>query len=256
MADPNTPGTPGTQQPGTAAPTPGTGGSPETPENQYLTKAEFGRSAAMIRGLGETLATLQTGMLTMDMLAQVGLVDVEEVEGKKQYKPKSAAAAATPKPRAEDDPLVQRLKTVESQLERAKKEKQDADTAVAASQRDTAIIEALRAAGAVNPMRDFTHLQSKVLKGDKGYYAKGTDEAGYDVEVAVNDLAVEFLKANPELKKATGNGGSGTPQNGTGTPGTGVRPGQQVIPKTQWQDMNWFMANRAKFDKGEFLRGQ
>lgn len=211
----------------------------------------------MIRGLDDTLKALQGGMLTLDTLATVGLLDVEEIDGKKQYKPKSSTPPAEkPKPRADDDPLFQRVKTLESQLEKARKDKEAADNAVAEKNRDTAIIEALREAGALNPQRDFMHLIPKVLKTDAGYFAKGTDEAGYEVELTLPNLAKEFLKANPELKKAASGGGSGTP----GTPGSGgtqqLRPGQQIIPKSQWQDMNWFMANKAKFDSGEYQRGQ
>ena len=214
----------------------------------------------MIRRLDDSLKTLQGGlgsMLTLDTLAQVGLLEVEEVDGRKSYKPKGASST-TPKPRAEDDPLVQRLKTLETQLERAKREKDDSDKAAAAGSRDNAIIGALRDGGARNPERDFVHLQPKVLKGDQGYFAKGTDDAGYEIELKLPDLVKEFLKANPELKATSTQGGAGTPAGGN-TPNPGgpqLRPGQTVIPKAQWQNMEWFMLNRDKFTKGEYLRGQ
>ena len=214
----------------------------------------------MIRGLSDGLKALQGGMLTLDALAQVGLLEAEEVDGKKQYKPKGSttpAGAPAPKARADDDPLFQRVKTLEAQLEKARKDKEVADTAVTESSRDNAIIEALREAGAVNPQRDFMHLKSKVLKGDTGYFAKGVDEAGYEVEVKLPDLVKEFLKTNPELRRAVTQGGAGSPaggQQGQGAPN--LRPGQQVVPKTQWSNMDWFMNNRAKFATGEFLRGQ
>jgi hypothetical protein len=197
----------------------------------------------------------------MDSLANVGLLDVEEADGKKQYKPKAAAAPGTPAPkpgpqRAEEDPLFQRVKTLESQLEKARREKEDSDKAVAAQARDTAIIESLRNAGAVNPQRDFMHLREKVQKGDSGYFATGKDEAGYDVEVKLDDLAKEFLKTNPELRKATTGGGAGSPNGGQGGGQQQVRPGQTVIPKSQWTNMDFFMANKRKFDTGEYVRGQ
>lgn len=213
----------------------------------------------MIRGLDTTLKTLQGGMLTLDALAQVGLLEVEEVDGKKTYKPKGATTPAA-KVRADDDPLFQRVKTLEAQLDKARKDNEAKDAAVAQSARDTAIMAALREAGAVNPERDFTHLKDRVLNSEKGYYAKGVDDAGYEIEVKLPDLAVLFLKQNPELKKAASQGGAGSPgAAGAGVKGApGLKPGQTLIPKTQWAnpDMTWFMANKSKFDSGEFVRGQ
>jgi len=252
MPEPNTPGQPGTGQPGGTPPIPGT----DDTENKYLSKEEFGRTAAVISGLQKTLKELPGQLLTLDRLAEVGLLEKVDVDGVPTFRPKSSQA---PKPegekkRTDDDPLMQRVKTLEGQLAQKTKAEEETKTQLAESEKRTALTAALTKAGAVNADRDYVHLSSKVVKGEKGFGGRGEDKYGTEIDLTIDEVAEAFLTANPELKKATAQPGSGTPTGGTaGFNGAGTG---KVIAKSQWSDTNWFMANRAKFHSGEYVRGQ
>ena len=85
----------------------------------------------------------------------------------------------------------------------------------------------------------------------KGYVVKGKDKFENEIEIPLAEFAKTWLEANPELAKATVIPGSGTPK--SGSPATGA-PGPKRIPRTQWEDMEWFAANSEKFRKGEYVR--
>lgn len=196
-----------------ATPTPPTTGStppatpPATPE--YLTKEEFSRSAAYIRGLSEKLDSLTKSVPTMDLFVTLGLI---EKDGD-TYKPKTAAAPAPqPKPAGiQPDPVVEMEARFQSELKKR-------DDALAAERRkaaDTeqrgAMVEALTKAGAVNAGRDVVHM-SGVVKNASGQFVQVVkDQFGADTEVPLEQAAANFLKTNPELKRASGHPGSGTP---------------------------------------------
>ena len=241
--------------PGEQAPpvVPGTGDAP-----QYVTTADFGKTAALISGLQKTLRTLVEGNLTADKLVELGLLEKGESDG--LYKPKAPGTKQEPKPgqqqRPDDDPVILRVKNLEKQLADAKREGEDADKRVAQSELNRAVIGALTKAGAINPDRDFVHLASKVSKGESGYTGKGKDKYDQEIDVGVEDFAEAWLKANPELRAAKSQPGSGTPSGGAGGTGAKAPNGATVITRAQWSDMSWFMTNKAKFDKGEYVRGQ
>ena len=240
--------------PGT--PAPGHGDTPGTPEGgdkapEFLTKEEFGRTAAMIRGLNESLQNMQKGMLTPDSLAQFGLIEKGE-DG--NYRPKAAAPKddKNVKPR-EDDPVIQRVKALEAQLAEERRLKEETQRQIEDTNITNALITALSEAGAVNAKRDYVHLKPEVFKGDKGYLAKGRDKWGAEEDIPLLKHAEDFLKKNPELAKAANTGGSGTP---TGPQPKGVPAGSKVISRAQWSDMTFYVANRGKFESGEYIRGQ
>ncbi len=207
----------------------------------------------MIGRMNKSLETLASGALTPDKLVELGLLEKDDTG----YKPKAVAAPKEPKQpaRPEDDPVIQRVKTLEQELANEKKAKAEVQQQSEASERDRAVIAALNKAGAVNADRDVVHVAGKVLKGDKGYYVKAQDKYGADIQLPLDEAVELFLKANTELRKNAAAPGSGTPPGG-GAPGTGPRPGQTVIPKSQWADMAWFSINQAKFHSGEYVRGQ
>lgn len=246
MPEPNQPGTPGNAQPGA----PGTPGTEDAPK--YVTAEDFGKTAALISGMQKTLKDLQSGILTADKLAEFGLLEKDETAG--TYKPKASQPQSAPKPKNDDDPVVARVKALEKQLADAKREKEDADRRMLETERDRAIIAALTKAGAVNPERDYVHLTSKVARGESGYSAKGRDQYGSETDLALDDFAEQWLKSNPELRRTAAQSGSGTPHNAPGKSGK-TASGATVIPRSQWSDMSFFMANKTKFDSGEWVRG-
>src|SRR5437763_9770925 len=84
---------PNTPTPGTPGSTPGVTPPAQTQNTpEYLTKEEFNRTAAFIRGLGEKLEGLTKNVPTMDVFVSMGLLEKAE-DG--TYKPKAAAPAAT-----------------------------------------------------------------------------------------------------------------------------------------------------------------
>jgi len=112
---------------------------------------------------------------------------------------------------------------------------------------------ALAKAGALRPERDAVHLMGSVIKSADGkFVVKGRGKYEEEVDIPVEDYAANWLKDNPELAKATAAGGSGTP--GGGGHATGGN-GAKTIPFEQWNDQNFYRANIAKFDSGEYVRG-
>lgn len=205
----------------------------------------------MIGGLQKTLRDLSGGMLSLDKLAELGLVEKAE-DG--SFKAKLAVTAPKPaEKKAEDDPITLRVKALEGQLAEEKKAKEQLVKDAETRDLNSAVIAALSKAGAHNPDRDFVHLTAKVLKGANGYVVAGKDKYGADIELTLDEHADGFLKANPELRKSQQLAGSGTPPGGA--PAGQMKGTGKVIPKATWSDMNWFAQNSAKFQSGEYLRG-
>ena len=196
----------------TTTPTPGSTGDPSQNTPQFVTQEAFNGTAAMIGRMNKTLETLSGGMLTFDKLAEVGLLD-KQADG--TFKPKTAAATPSPKPAG--DPPEWKAET-----DRLNAEIKKRDDALAAERRRTAeteqrsaIVDALNKAGAVNAGRDFIHV-TDIRKNAAGQYVQSTkDQYGADVDVPLEQAAANFLKSNPELAKAQGRPGSGTPAGST-----------------------------------------
>lgn len=131
---------------------------------------------------------------------------------------------------------------------------EERDQQAETDKRNSAVRAALAKAGAINPDRDLVHVAAKVQKIGDGYGSKGRDKWGAEVDISLDDLANAFLTDNPELKKGTAQPGSGTPAGGNASGSTAG--GAKIIPTSQWQDMNWYAQNRAKFMSGEYVRGE
>jgi hypothetical protein len=182
---------------------------------QYVTQDAFNGTAAIISRMNKTLESIINGMLSLDKLADIGLVE-KAADG--TFKPKTSTAAATVKKDGQPDPVAEMEAKFQAELKKrddalAAERRKAADT----EQRST-VIEALTKAGAVNPSRDVVHLTG-ITRNDAGQFVQKTkDQYGADVEVSLEDAVGNFLKVNPELKKASGHPGSGTPA-GNNTPG-------------------------------------
>jgi hypothetical protein len=227
--------------------TPTPGSTPAPAQNQpqntpdYLTKEEFSKSAAFIRGLSDRLETLTKTVPTMDLFVQLGMLEKSE-DG--SYKPK--AGPSTEKP-AEKAPEPEWKGAVE-ELKKSLKAKEDELTAerqrATEVEKKNAVISALSKAGAVNPGRDAVHILSGIHKNDKGdYVARGKDDLGLDTETGLEDFIGKFLQQNPELKKASGHSGSGTPASANTSSGTTITR-EQMSPE-------WYSKNRDKIVSGE-----
>src|ERR1017187_6374549 len=222
--------------PNTQTPTPGsTPAAPASTTPEYLTKEEFSRSAACTRGLSEKLDGLVKAVPTMDTFVSLGLLEKAE-DG--SFKPKAAAAPAAPT-KTEPNTLVAdmearfraELKTRDDAL--IDERRKSADTA-----QRSAVGEALNKAGAVNAGRDVIHV-SGIVKNAAGEYVQTVkDEFGAAKEITLDEAANIFLKANPELKRASGIPGSGTPAGSTFSPGT------QIVSRAQMSDPAWYAKNR------------
>jgi hypothetical protein len=248
MPEPQQPPAGGTPQPGAATQNPGTEGDP-----QYVTVADFGKTAAVISGLQKTLKELSGGVLTLDKLAEVGLLEKDDTGAFKPRGVKSEPPQQQQK-RDDNDPVVQRLKTLEKQLADERREKEELAKAGLENEKRSSLVDALTKAGAINPGRDVVHIAAKFAKDADGkFVTKGRDKYGSEVDLTADEFAELFLKENPELRKTQSQPGSGTPSGAQQR--QGGKPGQTVVPRAQWQDMNYFMANKAKFDSGEYVRG-
>jgi hypothetical protein len=230
-----------------ASSNPGTGSTQLDP-SKFVSTEDFGKTAAMIRGLQKTLETLAGTAMTAEKLVEMGLAEKGD-DG--TYKPRSAQQEPGKKPAAADDPLRKELDLLKKQLA-------DKDAAIAAEQkkleeneRNRAVIAALSKAGAVNAERDYVHLAGKVERTDQGFTVKGKDKYGTEVPIPIEEFAAGWLKDNPELLRAQAGSGSGTmPGRDAGT------GGGNVIPKDVWKDPVWYQANRAKVLSGELQLGK
>ena len=184
----------------------------------FVTKDEFGRTAAFIRGLKDTVEALQKSMPTLDTFVSLGML--ERVDDG-TYKPKPAQQAAhspaqQPQHQQSSNTAEPEWKQAVDALKKSLKAKDDELAAerqrAADGERKNAVISALARAGAVNPDRDAVHVLNGIQKNDKGQYvSRAKDDLGLDIEVSLEDFVTKFLQTNPELKKASGHAGSGTP---------------------------------------------
>ncbi len=199
----------------------------ETP--QYLTKDEFGKTAAMIRGLKEENASLK-GML--EAIVEKGEDGSYKLKGGAPATPEAKKTAAVPEWQTELNALKTELSKRDALI--AEKDKKAAETA-----KRSAIVEMLSKANAVNPQRDAVHLFDSVQTNSDGKYVAYTkDELGNDVETPLESFVGGWLKSNPELVKASGKPGSGTPN--------GHSIASYDLDDT---DMNAFVKNRGELLK-------
>lgn len=255
MADVTHPPVAGTPPPGEAIPNPGTG---TFDPKEYVSAKDFGATAALIGGMRKTLSEISAalpGLMTADKLAEFGLVEKDDAG---VFKPKSAKTAANPKP--EVDPASRELEDTKAKLTNLQKKLEEKELAEAATERDRAVIASLNKAGAIKPERDFVHVAKRIVKTPSGaYVVKAEDKYGAPIDVSIDDFAAQYLNDNPELKRSSAKTGSDTP---SGNPGGGgsakTAAGATLIPKTQWQDMQWMSKPdiRKKFLDGEYARGE
>jgi hypothetical protein len=185
----------------------------------------------------ETLDALQKSVPTLDSFVSLGLLEKAD-DGSYRQKPAAAPAqqksgekAPEPEWKAAVDELKKSLKGKEDELAA---ERQRA----AEIEKKNAVSSALAKAGAVNPERDAVHMLAGIQRNESGaYVARSKDELGLDVEVGIDDFIVKFLNQNPELKRATGHTGSGTPA-GSATTASGAATASD------------YMANRQKYLAG------
>jgi hypothetical protein len=181
----------------------------------YVPREEANKTAAFIRGLKESVDGMHANN-PLDTLVTAGLL---EKDATGQYKPK----AASPVPAKKDvEPEWQ------AQIRQMQEQMQAKDRALAAektkreeSELKSAVIQAFEKAGAVNATRDYVHVLGSVKRGEDGtFHTIKKDEFGVETNVPLDAAFGAFLKSNPELMKAAGHAGSGTPAGAvTGTPG-------------------------------------
>jgi hypothetical protein len=224
----------------------------------FVDRKTFDGVAAALRRFEGSLKSIQDAQLTSDKLVELGVLEKAE-DG--VYRPKAHVAGngdgpdgkGKPKP---DDEWKKRMETTVANLNTklADKDKELAAERerVEQSERKRAVIAALTKAGAVNPERDHVHLVGQVQRVDGNLVAKGKDEFGAETTVTLDDLAIAYLKTNPELARAQAQTGSGTPAGGGS--GAGGSTGK-VIPKAQWNDAAFMAANKKRFDTGELTYG-
>lgn len=230
----------GMGQPGDPTKTPGTGEGFDP--KKYVSVEDFGKTAAMIRGLQNTLKTLTDGMLTAEKLAELGLLEKTD-DG---FKPKTLAVAGETKPNtdgaqvpAEVREQLKRLEGEQAKLTRklAEKEqelvKRDADAAK--QRRVNALVASLREAGAVKPERDYVHLIDQVIEQSGSFMVKARNKFGEEATEALDEFVPKWLESQPELRKAEARGGSGTP---SGQPAAGAN-GRIVATVQQYSDPQW-----------------
>jgi len=257
MSDTNQPGNTGT---GTGIPA--SDGKPDTSTfdpSKFVSADVFNGTAAQIRRLNDTVTQIsQRKALTLDELVEVGLLEKDD-EGK--FRARSAAPPDTKGGKKDDQlgddhPAMKRLKALEKQLTDERAEKLTAIENNSKAERKSAVVAALSKEQALNADRDYIHLADRVVKNDAGaFVVKSKDQYGAEAEIPLEAyVKTDFLKANPELFKATAAPGSGTPRGGAGSGGGAGAVGRE-IPYEQWQDMNFVSANHAKFTSGEYVRG-
>jgi hypothetical protein len=170
----------------------------ETPT--YLTKEEFGKTAAMLRGMKEENATLKS---IIESIVEKG------DDGSYKLKVNAPVKKEEPSKEPEWKTEVNALKTEIAKRDKLIAEK---DTAAHTAAKRSAIVDELTKHNAVNPTRDAVHLYDAVKANSEGkYVVYSKDENGLDVETPLDKHVSGWLKGNPELVRATGKAGSGTP---------------------------------------------
>ena len=126
----------------------------------FLSKQEFGSTAAMITRMNKALEGLTGGMLTPDKLVELGLL---EKDGD-NFKPKSGGTPAkkegtpTPEWQVQFQQLQDQIKAKDNQIAAERKQREEAET-------KSAVISAFEKAGAVNASRDYVHVLGQVKRG-------------------------------------------------------------------------------------------
>jgi hypothetical protein len=223
----------------------GSTGDPSQNTPQYMTRADFQEAlngpAAMISRMNKTMEALSGSMLSLDKLAEIGLLE-KAADG--SFKPVSSQT----QPRPADKAPEPEWKSAIEEMKKSLKAKDDELTAerqrASEVEKKNAVISALVKGGAVNPERDAVHILNGIQKNEDGrYISRGKDEYGIDTEIAMEDFVGKFLQQNPELKKATAHAGSGTPAGGSGS-STNTVTRDQMSPE-------WYARNRDKVISGE-----
>jgi hypothetical protein len=205
-------------------------------DGAFLSKAEFNGSAAIIRQLKEGQDAMRTSNPALETLVTAGVLEKDPVTG--MYKAKATAApttkpdAAVPEWQKQINDLVAQGKAKDTALAAEKTARLDGE-------RKSAVITALTAAGAVNAARDYLHVLPSVVRAEDGTYHTVTKDAyGVETKVPLEAAFKGFLTSNPELARAAGKPGSGTPAGGSG--GTG----SITVTRAQMTDPAWYAANR------------
>lgn len=204
----------------------------------FLSKQEFGATAAIIRGLKDSVDGLKSNN-PMEALAALGMLE-KSADG--TYKPKSAAAPAKKTGEPEPEWQVQlrqmqdQIAAKDRQIEAEKKSREEAEL-------KSAVITAFEKAGAVNASRDYVHVVGQVKRGQDGkFYVPKTNQYGAEEQTALDAAFGEFLKSNPELRKASSHPGSGTPG---GIPGGPATSNTDVNAMAQMSTEAYFAARRS-----------
>jgi hypothetical protein len=202
----------------------------------FLSKQEFGATAAMIGRMNKALEGLVSSGSPLDKLAELGMLEKQE-DG--TYKPKSAAPArpagnAEPEWKVEIEALKAQNVAKDKQIAAERKQREDAEV-------KNAVIAALEKAGAVNPSRDYVHVLPQVKRTEDGkVYVPKTNVHGAEEQIALDVAFGDFLKSNPELRKTASHAGSGTP---AGAPGGRPAAGTDVNTLAE-MPMDQFMSMR------------
>jgi hypothetical protein len=167
---------------------------------QYLTKDEFSKSAAYFRRVAEENASLK------EMLSAV----IEKGEDGVFKLKATTAPVVVPKDKAPEWQVE--MNAMKSELKKRDDLIAEKDKKFAESSKRAAIIDALSKSNAVNPQRDAVHIFDSVKTNSEGKYVSySKDENGLDVETGLDVFVGSWLKGNPELVRASGKSGSGTP---------------------------------------------
>lgn len=178
----------------------------DQPQPEFISKDEFTKTLQAVKGeFSRKLEALTSKMPTLDTFAELGLLEKDEAGS---YKPRqSGQQTKKTEPSDLEKQVADLRKAITARDEALAKADQDRQTL----ELKTAVINALGKAGAVNPDRDHVHVISNIKKADSGYVAKAKDQYGTETDVPLESFVNDWLKSNPELKKASGLPGSGVP---------------------------------------------
>lgn len=205
----------------------------------FLSKQEFSATAAMITRMNKAIEGLVSGTVTADKLAEMGLLE-KTADGTFKLKSTAAPAKKAGEPEPEWKVQLQQLQdqiaAKDKQIAAERKQREDAEV-------KSAVIAALEKAGAVNPSRDYIHVLGQVKRGEDGkVYVPKANEFGAEEQIHLEAAFGEWLKSNPELRKASSHPGSGTPN---GMPGGQASSNTDVNSLAQMTTEQYFAARRA-----------
>ncbi|MBN9658635.1 MAG: hypothetical protein J0H49_10690 [Acidobacteria bacterium] len=190
----------------------------------FVTKEDFGKTAAFIRKQGESVEGLS---------AMLGAIVEKNEDGTFKLK------GATPAAPAKKDDTHSALEQQVAALIAANKEK---DAKLAEKELNDAVVNALTEAGCVNPQMYAGLVKGSVKRGEDGsFFTVAKDQYGVESNVDLKTSFTGFLKDHPEIAKPAGKPGSGTP---SGTPGQFV--GGKDIDSLANMPMSEFVAAQSK----------